>query len=114
MHMLDSFLPILSGIAGTYVLVWLLPTACALGIGLVIVGFMQSKPVLVLGGIAFPIAALILGASLQGFGLASESAPANLGASVVTVAGMLPFSLGVAALIFLMAVLPAIVRVARR
>ena len=113
-HMLDSFLPVMSAMAGTYVLVWLLPMACVLGIGLVIVGLMRSKSVWMLGGVAFPIAVLILGASLQGSGLANESAPVTLGASVAAVASMLPFSLGVAALIFLMTVLPAIVRVARR
>ena len=112
--MIDTFQPILSGLAGTYVLVWLLPTACVLGIGLVIVGLSQGRASLVVGGIAFPLAALLLGMSLQASGLSDENAPANLGDSVASVASYLPFALGVAALIFLFAVLPAIVKVARR
>lgn len=112
--LLDPFIAIMIAMVGTYLLVWLLPMACVLGVGLVIVGLMRSKPAWILGGVAFPIAVLILGGSLQGSGLANESAPATLGASVAAVASMLPFSLGVAVLIFLMTVLPAIVRVARR
>lgn len=69
---------------------------------------------MIVGGIAFPLAALILGLSLQTSGLSNENAPANLGDSVASVANFLPFALGVAALIFLTAVLPAIVRVVRR
>lgn len=112
--MIDSFQPILSGLAGTYVLVWLLPTACVLGIGLVVVGLAQGRALLMVGGVAFPLAALILGLSLQTYGLSNENAPANLGDSVASVASYLPFALVVAAFIFLTAVLPAIVKVVRR
>ncbi len=112
--MIDLLQPILSALVGTYVLVWLLPAACVLGIGLISVGLAQGRASLIVGGIAFPLAALILGLSLQTSGLANENAPANLGDSVETVASFLPFGLGVAAFILLTAVLPAIVRVVRR
>lgn len=112
--MLDSFLLVMSAMAGSYVLVWLLPMAGVLGVGLVIVGLMRSKPAWMFGGVAFPIAVLILGATLQSSGLANDSAPATLRASVATAASMLPLSLGMAGLLFLLAVLPAILRVARR
>lgn len=41
--MIDVLQPILSALAGTYVLVWLLPTACVLGVGLIIVGLAQGR-----------------------------------------------------------------------
>jgi hypothetical protein len=112
--MLDPFIAVMTAMVGTYLLVWLLPMAGVVGVGLVILGLMRSKPTWTIGGVAIPIAVLILGATLQGSGLANDSAPVTLRASVATAASMLPLSLGMAGLLFLMAVLPAIVRVARR
>jgi hypothetical protein len=112
--MLAVFTSSLSAMAATYVLVFLFPTACAVSIGLVIIGFMKGKPSAIFVGIAFPTAVLVVALVTRANALASASAPPTLGKAMDGITAFLPLSLAIAGLIFLVRVLPGIVRAARR
>jgi hypothetical protein len=112
--MLAVFTSSLGAMVATYVLVFLFPTVCAVGFGLVIIGFMRVKPSAILVGIAFPGAVLVFALVTRANALASASAPPTLGKSMDAITAFLPLSLAIAGLIFLVRMLPSIVRAARR
>jgi hypothetical protein len=112
--MLEIFTATLGGLAATYVLVFLFPIVCAVGIGLLIIGFMRGKPSAIFVGIAFPSAVLVLSLVARSSALANASAPPTLEKSMGDIAAFLPLSLAIAGLTFLVGVLPSIMRAARR
>ena len=112
--MLDALTPTLTGMIGSYVLVFLLPIVVVVGVGLLVLGLMKSKPAWVIGGLAFPLAVLGASVFLRAAATSHHLAPPTLEPSMNSLNSFLPYSIGIACLIFLFTALPAIVRTARR
>ena len=112
--MLDAITPTLTGMVGSYILVFLVPIVGAVGIGLVVLGFMKGKAGLIVGGLAFPLAVLGFALYLRQSALSDEFAVPTLEPSMNALGSFVPYSFAIAITLFLVTVVPAIARTARR
>ncbi|WP_104163589.1 hypothetical protein [Cryobacterium sp. N22] len=108
--MADSFAPMLSGMAGMFILIFMLPIIGALSIGLIYVGLLRRRFGLLFIGIAFPLGAFALGSILRDSAINAPGMPASYEASFAPLTSMLPIGLLIAAAIFLVGILPTMVR----
>ena len=109
-----SFAPMISGMAGMYILIFLLPIVGAVSIGLVYVGLLRRRFGALFVGIAFPLVVFAVGSILRDNAINAPGMPANYEASLEPMTSMLPIGLLIAAAIFVVGILPGMVRATLR
>ena len=87
-----------------------LPTAVAIGIGLVVVGLIRGRFGVVFGAVAIPLAIGVIGGSFTTAALAKSGNSAGVVSEVSTISAGMPLAVIFAIFVFLLFVLPGVVR----
>lgn len=99
------------GAMGGTLLLALLPMVIAVGIGLVWVGLLRGRYGIALMGIVFPIAVAVAGFTMRQSSLNSVDAASTLPLGMETLEVLLPYGFWAGVGVFLIAVLPACLKV---
>lgn len=92
---------------GGTVLMLLLPMVCAIGIGLVWVGLVRKRYGVALMGAAFPVVVAVVGTAMREAAFNSPSAALTLPLGMAPLETMMPIGLWFGIGVFVLAVLPA-------
>lgn len=106
-----NFAPMISGSVGMMILIFMLPIVGALSIGLIYVGLLRRRWGLICIGVAFPLVTFVVGSVFRDTAINAPGMPENYEATLEPLVSMLPVALLIAAAIFVVGVLPTMVRV---
>lgn len=95
------------GAMGGTLLLFLLPMVCAIGIGLLWIGLVRKRYVVALSGIAFPAVVGLVAIGMRESALNSADAAVTLPLGMAPLEMLLPYGLWLGLGVFLIAVLPA-------
>jgi len=111
--MYDAIIPPIQLMAGNIILFGLLPFSIAAGVGLIWIGIVRKRFAAVLAGITIAATTAIVGIALREGALSNPLAPSTMAATANSYQFVLPYTIGMAAIVFLVKMLPGIVRAHR-